>query len=95
MDAEAGLAEPETAGELSGPQPAAALTVAEDIRGFLRRVGQATIKEIIAHVGNSRPWIGPRNVGPELSRLIAYGDIVRERTGLYRPAAREQECDAG
>ncbi|MDP9612838.1 hypothetical protein [Streptomyces demainii] len=95
LDAGAGLAEPEAAGELSAPQPAAALTVAEDIRRFLRRVGQATTKEIIAHVRNSRPWAGPRNIGPELSRLLAYGDIVRVRTGLYRPAAREEEYDAG
>ncbi|MFE5118374.1 hypothetical protein [Streptomyces sp. NPDC056669] len=95
LDAGAELAEPEAAGELSAPQPAAALTVAEDIRRFLRRAGQATTKEITAHVRNSRPWAGPWNIGLELSRLLAYGDIVRVRTGLYRPAARDEEHAAG
>ncbi|MDP9612867.1 type IV toxin-antitoxin system AbiEi family antitoxin domain-containing protein [Streptomyces demainii] len=95
LDAEAAPVAPEADGQPAAPQPSATLTVVEDIRRFLRQVGQASTKEIIAHVGINRPGAKSSNVSPELSRLVKRGHIVRVSKGVYRLVRCEEERAAG
>lgn len=67
-----------------GDPPSARAAVRQAVRELLLEREEATTKDIIQHIQQVMPHVNTKNTGPELTRLVQKGLLVRPSAGVYR-----------